>query len=68
MSIQQQAIVKAVNDLADSLPAKGKMEVLEHLLSTVDAKDLKGLSAEGRQQFLSILPEVPASNALQYRH
>jgi hypothetical protein len=63
MSIQQQAIVKAVNDLADSLPAKGKLEVLKHLLDTVDAKALKGISAEGRQQLLSILPEVPASNA-----
>lgn len=63
MSIQHQAIVKAVNGLTDSLPAKGKMEVLEHLLGTVEAKDLKGLSAEGRQQLLSLYPEVPASSA-----
>lgn len=63
MSIQHQAIVRAVNGLTDSLPAEGKMEVLEHLLGTVAAKDLKGLSAEARQQLLSLYPEVPASSA-----
>lgn len=60
--MQQQAIVKAVNELTDSLHPKGKMEVLEHLLGSVDIKDLEELSGGGRQQLLSLLSKIPGYN------
>ena len=57
MNTQQQTVLKAIQDLTDSLPVEGRLAVADHVLSGLAAKDLKKLSPKARQDLLATLPK-----------
>ena len=59
MNTQQQAVVKAVQELSVTLTTDGKSEVLAHLTGVLEAKDLNILSREEFTALKSELPKVP---------
>jgi len=64
MNTLQQTALTAVKDLSSALPVEGKVEVLNHLLGELNAKDLKKLSPEARQALLVLLPEGEKSKGV----
>jgi hypothetical protein len=53
---RQKKVLAVLHSLSDLLTKEGQVAALEHLLNTLNAKDLSALSAGGRRKLLSLLP------------
>ena len=60
MNLAEQTALRTIKDLSGLLSEAGKKEILEHLVTTLGAANLKDLSPEARAALTHALPPVPS--------